>query len=307
MQDKKTLITIIVLLAIFLPATIAGTYRNMTRDEGGLVDDNPNHDLIYNGKVYFYYGTELLSTYDCANCTQTVTTIDDNNYHTNYYAYGTYQLPAVLNPSVALINQDGLDYVYSIDVGRPLNSFEAVKDYKIMHTEQVLIVRTSSGWGVVAVSNNTLVPVISYQYEYISLPAHIINGYLDTSKFIAYRNGAWYILNRSNSSDYRTFNVEVVDFNDNYYVTYENAYHIYDYTRQEQLSAVTKNAVYAAGDYILIIDNNSNLLVYRDCSEDALQTISLPSYESIYFNQTDAGVEIIIDGNLYQTIEEDSE
>ena len=61
MQDKKTLITIIVLLAIFLPAAIFGTYHSLNQEEekGVVVDDNPNHDVLYNGKVYFYLNNTL--------------------------------------------------------------------------------------------------------------------------------------------------------------------------------------------------------------------------------------------------------
>ncbi len=303
MQDKKTLITIIVLLVIFLPASIAGTYRHMTRNENAIVDDNPNHDLIYDGKAYFYLGNELLSTYECSNCSQTTTIVDDTSYHTNYFAYGNYEIPAVLNPSIALITRDNLDYVYSIDVGMTISNFEALKDYKIRHTEQVLIAKSTNGWGVVLVTDNALIPVISYLYEYIALPAHIVNGALDTSMFIALRDGTWYILDRSNANNYHTFENEIVDFNDNYYVTYEDTYHIYDYSHREYLPAVTKLAVYATSDYIIIQDNNNTLQVYQDLNEEVYATITLPSYSTMYFNQTDAGVEIIIDGNLYQTIE----
>ena len=303
MQDKKTLITIIVLLVIFLPLAIVGTYRHVTKDDSVIVDDNPNHDLIYNGKLYFYYGNRLLGTYECSNCKQVETSIDDTNYHTNSYRIGTYNLPVVISENLALFNQDGTDYIYSISVGRTISSLVAIKDYKIMHTEQVLITKNSSGWGIASISENGMLPIVGNLYDYISLPAHLINGLLDTSRIIALRNGTWYVLNKNDTTDYRTFDVEIVDFNDNYYITYNNGYHIIDGTHKEYLATVTKNAAYAAGEYILIIDNDNNLLVYRDCNEEALQTIELPNYETIYFNQTDAGVEILIDGNLYQTIE----
>ena len=155
MQDKKTLITIIVLLVIFLPAAVAGTYCSSTRAAEGptIVDDNPNHDLIYNNKAYFYYNGELLATYDCLDCTQTTTIIDDTGYHTNYFKDGTYELPAVLNSNVALINQSGIDYVYSILIGRTISNFTALKDYHIEHTTPVLIARNDEGkWGVISLS-----------------------------------------------------------------------------------------------------------------------------------------------------------
>ena len=306
MQDKKTLITIIVLLAICLPAAIAGTYRSFTRETEGptIVDDNPNHDLIYNNKAYFYYNDELLATYDCLGCKQTTTIIDDTGYHTNYFKEGTYALPAVLNPNIALINQNGVDYVYSILIGRTISNFAALKDYHVEHTSPVLIARNDEGkWGVVGITNDAFVPLVSYDYEYISLPAHIIDGKLDTSKFIALRDNYWYILNNDGTSSSDAARAEIVDFNTNYYVVYDNAYHIYDYDGQEYLASVTKSGVYAAGEYIMILDNASTLQVYQNCNSAPLQNIPLPAYTSMYFNQTDAGIEIILDGNLYQTIE----
>ena len=306
MQDKKTLITIIVLLAIFLPASIVGTYRSSGRTEDGptIVDDNPNHDFLYNNKVYFYYNDELIAKYDCVDCTQTTTVIDDNNYHTNYFKDGNYEIPTVLNPNVAIFHQDRYDYVYSVLLGRTISNFDAIKTYRVEHASQILIVRSGDFWGVVTVNDQTLVVTIDYDYEYISLPAHIIDGKLDTSKFIAKRNNYWYILNSDGTSSYPAFSQEIVDFNDNYYITYDNAYHIYNYNNQEFLGAVTKSGVYATQDYIIILNPDNSLSVYQDLSSAEIRRIILPSYTSLYFNETEAGVEIMLDGNLYQTIEQ---
>lgn len=305
MQDKKTLITIIVLLVIFLPAAILGTWRSMKTEPAtpNEIDENPNRDLIYNNQVYFYYNNELLGTYECSNCSQTKTVIDDDSYHTNYYANGTYELPAVLNESVALINQNGTDYVYSISVGRTISSFSSIKDYHIEHTEPILIVKYNGNWGVLSITTQALIPIISYSYEYISLPAHLIDGKLDTSKFIAMRNNYWYIINRDGSSDYPAKNAEIVDFNDNYYITYDNNYHIYDYNDQEYLSSLSKRNVFATKDYIIILNSDNSLSIYENLNSNELERIMLPAYTSIYFDQTTSGVNIIIDGNLYQTIE----
>ena len=116
-------------------------------------------------------------------------------------------------------------------------------------------------------------------------------------------NQEWYILNSDGTSDYQAFNSEIVDFNNKYYISYENdAYHIMDYNNQEYLSSVNKSGVYAVSDYIYLISNNS-LYIYSDCSSSPLKSINLPSYGNIYFNQLESSVEIIIDDNLYYTIE----
>lgn len=303
MQDKKTLITIVVLLAVFLPATIAGTYRKFTRDENALIDDNPNHDLIYNDKVYFYLNDELVSIYECSNCSEIKTEINDNEYHTNYFKNGDYKLPVVLNKNFALIKENDKNYIYNLLSGKTISGYDAIKNYNVEHTEFVLIVSNNNKWGVIGIDENAAQLKINFDYDYIALPSHIINGLLDTSKFISMVNQEWYILNSDGTSDYQAFNSEIVDFNSKYYISYENdAYHIMDYNNQEYLSSVNKSGVYAVSDYIYLISNNS-LYIYSDCSSSPLKSINLPSYGNIYFNQLESSVEIIIDDNLYYTIE----
>lgn len=303
MQDKKTLITIVVLLAVFLPATIAGTYRKFTRDENALIDDNPNHDLIYNDKVYFYLNDELVSIYECSNCSEIKTEINDNEYHTNYYKNGAYKLPVVLNKNFALIKENNKNYIYNLLSSKTISGYDVIKNYNVEHTEFVLIVSNNNKWGVIGIDENAAQLKINFDYDYIALPSHIVNGVLDTSKFISMVNQEWYILNSDGTSDYQAFNFEIVDFNSKYYISYENdAYHIMDYNNQEYLSSVNKSGVYAVSDYIYLISNNS-LYIYSDCSNSPLKSINLPSYGNIYFNQLESSVEIIIDDNLYYTIE----
>ncbi len=301
MEDKKTLITIIVLLVIFLPTTIYGTYRHFT-DENDDLGENPNHELIYDGKVYFYLNNELLGTYDCDTCTKPLTTIDDLEYHTNYFQNGTYEIPAVLNKNVALINEDNKTYAYSITSNLKLSTFASLKDYKVEHTTPILIASDGNKWGVLTITNDSLLIRVPYQYDYIAIPGHIIDNKLDTSKIIAKNEDNWYILNNDGSTTYTPFNIEIVDFNNYYYVGYDGTYHIYDYYNIEFLDEVEKKKVYATNDYILIIDNDNTLYVYDNCQSPALETINLPTYETIYFNQVDEGVDIMLDGNLYQTI-----
>lgn len=305
MEDKKTLITIIVLLAICLPAAIYGTYLSATRVDDGneIIDDNPNHDLLYNNKVYFYYNDKLLATYECPECSETTTSIDDTAFHTNYYKDGDREFPTVLNEAVAIIHQNNAEYVYSIALGRTISNFKSIKDYNVSHTSPVLIAKSGDYWGVVSITSEALVPIIDYRYEYISIPSHIIDGKLETSKFIAKLNDFWYILNSDGTSDYPAFRSEVVDFNDNYYITFDNAYHIYDYNNTEFLTNTPKDIVYATTNYILIISDDT-LTVYDNVATSAIQTISLPSYTSIVFNEIETGVDILIDGNSYQTIEQ---
>ena len=54
MKDKKTLITIIILLVVFLPLGLVGTIKHFSTSKTNVdVNSNPNKEFIYNGKVYF--------------------------------------------------------------------------------------------------------------------------------------------------------------------------------------------------------------------------------------------------------------
>ena len=52
MKDKKTLITIIVLLVIFLPIGVFGTIKSFSATKPDVKDDNPNKEFKYNNKLY---------------------------------------------------------------------------------------------------------------------------------------------------------------------------------------------------------------------------------------------------------------
>ena len=73
MKDKKTLITIIILLVVFLPLGLVGTIKHFSTSKTNVdVNSNPNKEFIYNNKLYFYYENELLATYECSTCNNSV-------------------------------------------------------------------------------------------------------------------------------------------------------------------------------------------------------------------------------------------
>ncbi len=304
MSDKKTLITIIVLLAIFLPATILGTYRHFTKKEEGsqIIDDNPSHDLIYNGQVYFYLNDELLAKFDCATCSEGITQIDDMQYHTNYYKYGTLSFPTILSNKLGMIKRGEKISIYSFILNNVLASYDIVKNYNIIHDTTVLIVKNGNYWGVLQVMPETIVNTIPINYDYIALPAHIIDGKLKTTNYIAKKDSRWYLLNSDGTTNYPAFTSELVDFNNNYAILYDGSYHIYDYNNQEYLTTIDKKNILAIEDYIVVITNTNLALVYKDCGSAVLQSLSIPNYNDIHLEINENNLEIYLDGNLYQSL-----
>ena len=301
MKDKKTLITIIVLLVIFLPIGLFGTIKSFSTTKSDVKDDNPNKEFKYNNKLYFYYNDKLLSTYECSSCTLASSSIDDINYHTNYYKSENNELASVINEYYGLFKENDNIILYNLVNSKKIDAYKSIKNYNIDATSKFAITEKSNGMGVIFFDLSS--SPIPNEYEYISLPAHIIDNKLDTSKFIVKKDNMWSIISANKEVDVAPIIDEIVDFNDNYYITYANdTYHVYDRNNIEYLENLPKTNVYGVGKYIFVLNNNQ-LFIYENCLSPVIKIMELPNYNSIYFYQNNNEVDIMIDGNLQETLE----
>lgn len=296
MQDRKTLITIIVLLVICLPLALVGTVNHFKGADKKIEDNNVNKELIYNNKVYLYQGDNLLGTYDCNNCFKAETVIDDNEYHTNSYKGGTKKIDAAINDMWAVFGKDKDIVLYNI-LGKSIaTKYEQIKTYNVNHTNDMLIFKNSNKWGITYFTS-----AIKNDYDYIAFPAHFINDALDTSMFIGKINNLWYILKSDGTALMPEVHTEIVDFNDSYYITYDGSYHIMDYSNVEQLAGVTKDKVYAIDKYVFLVLNDK-MFVYENVNEPYKKSIDLKEYEELYLSKNSDDIAIMLDGNLLETI-----
>ena len=301
MKDKKTLITIIVLLVIFLPIGLFGTIKSFSTTKSDVKDDNPNKEFKYNNKLYFYYNDKLLSTYECSTCTLASSSIDDINYHTNYYKSDDKELASVLNEYYGLFKENDNIILYNLVNNKKIDSYKSIKNYNIEATSKFAITEKSNGMGVIFFDlSNSPIPNV---YEYITLPSHIIDNKLDTSKFIVKKDNMWSVISANKKVDVAPIIDEIVDFNDSYYITFaNNTYHIYDRNNIEYLENLPKTNVYGVGKYIFVLNNNQ-LFIYENCLSPVIKIMELPNYNSIYFYQNNNKIDIMIDENLHETLE----
>lgn len=301
MKDKKTLITIIVLLVIFLPIGLFGTIKSFSTTKSDVKDDNPNKEFKYNNKLYFYYNDKLLSTYECSTCTLASSSIDDINYHTNYYKSDDKELAGVLNEYYGLFKENDNIILYNLVNNKKIDSYKSIKNYNIDATSKFAITEKSSGKGVIFFDlSNSPIPNV---YEYITVPSHIIDNKLDTSKFIVKKDNMWSVISANKKVDVAPIIDEIVDFNDSYYITFaNNTYHIYDRNNIEYLENLPKTNVYGVGKYIFVLNNNQ-LFIYENCLSPVIKIMELPNYNSIYFYQNNNKIDIMIDENLHETLE----
>ena len=301
MKDKKTLITIIVLLVIFLPIGVFGTIKSFSATKPDVKDDNPNKEFKYNNKLYFYYNDKLLSTYECSTCTLATSSIDDINYHTNYYKSENNELASVINEYYGLFKENDNIILYNLVNSKKIDAYKSIKNYNIDATSKFAITEKSNGMGVIFFDlSSSPIPNV---YEYITLPSHIIDNKLDTSKFIVKKDNMWSVISANKEVDVAPIIDEIVDFNDNYYITYANdTYHVYDRNNIEYLENLPKTNVYGVGKYIFVLNNNQ-LFIYENCLSPVIKIMELPNYNSIYFYQNNNKIDIMIDENLHETLE----
>lgn len=302
MKDKKTLITIIVLLVIFLPLGALGTVKHFSvpKENTPSGSDNPNKEFILNNKVYFYVGDKLSSTYECDECTIADTVINDKDYHTNYYKDGKEVLTGVINDYFSVFKKSNAYILYSVVGKSILDEYKEIKNYNVLSTNNFLITHKANGWGIVFLGLGK--KAITNDYDYIAVPSHLNGSVLDASKFIVKKDNLWYIIKEDGTAVNNAINSEIVDFNDNYYVTYDNGYHIYDYDNVEYLDGLTKTNVYGVGEYLFVV-NDKQLLIYKDASAPLIKFVVLPEYKDLYFSVADEGINVIIDGNVTETLE----
>lgn len=308
MYDKKTLVVIIVLLVIFVPLAVMGTYQHITKEEQEIAE-NVNHEFIFNNRVYFYVDDNLVGTYECSNCATVEPIVDDENYHTNYYKYGTLDFDEILSPSLAMFKEGDKIIVYNIVLNMKLNVlYDAIKTYGVKNSNNLILAQNGSSWQALTLNETGLVTAISGTYDYIGIPSHIIDDVLDSSKVIVKSGNNWQIIDVNNNESIVLSNQEIVDFNDNYYVVYSDAYRIYNASNNmEVLDNVVKKHVAMIGDYILIVTDTkvtdtNNLLVYENNNLNTFKTYTLPAFEDIYFTITDNNLNVILDGNLQESI-----
>ena len=305
MDDKKiSLIIISALLVLLLPCTVIGTVRHVknNKSSSGIKDDNPNHDFYYQGKLYFYLDNELISTYDCNNCSLANPTIDDSNYHTKYYKDGDTVLKPVLNNMFAMFSEGSNISLYSLVTNNVVTSYETIKTYSIEEANKLILIKKAGLWGVLNIDD--ISKNVDTKYDYLASPAHIVDGKLDMGQLIAKNGDDWLIITSDGTTVHKSIGGEIVDFNANYYITYNNGlYKAYDFKDQEYLETINKKDITILDNKIFVLLDD-RIAIFTSLNEGALKVVNVPvDTNSISYKNNDGKYEVYINDKLFQTIE----
>lgn len=303
MKDKKTLISIIVLLVIFLPLAIYGTINHM-QNANVTIDDNPDKAFIHNNKVYNYENGVLNATYTCTGVCEAVTSeIKDTTYGINYYRRGEAPDPTMLTNGFAVFKENNQGVLYSFPLEKKIITFDSIKTYNIEHTNPIMIMTSNGKSGVTSLETMEL--IIPLEYDFIGIPNRVTSGVLDTSRFIAKNASLWYVLENDGSYNHEPFRETIIDFNNNYVIV-ENMsqYKIYDYTpeRNQYLKDQIFKGVYCIGDFVITISESNELKLYVDVEQEPIESKVLTEYSEIDFELMENKIDIYLDNELKESI-----
>ena len=275
MINKKTVLaTIIALLIIFVPLTIASYFL---KEKENPFDKNPGHDFYYKEMLWFYEGNDLINTYHCntTSCDYAEYVIDDEDI--NYYKEGNLKKSEVINNNYVFIKDGALTNLYSLDYGKVLQSYKQIKTYNTNVFDNTYILQNQDNlWGAISVSEN-INSVLPFEYSFVGLRDNLNeDGSLNTDMFIVSKNNKWYLVSKDNEKESAEFDSKIVDFNNKLIVTKSANYHIYNYDKNEYLIDYNISDYKLVKDYLLIISNNI-LYIYKDISNGYLKSYNVSS------------------------------
>ena len=302
MRDKKTFISIIVLLIIYLPMAVYGTVNHIKNNKV-LIDNNDNKDFIFKNKVYYYENDVLNSTYECVGtCTEAATEIRDEIYNIHYYSKGEEKAPTILSNGYAIFDENQSIALYSFPLKKKILEFGAIKTYNIPHSEPILIVSVGAKMGVISLDSMT--PVIATNYDFIGIPNRVQDGTLDTSRFIAKDGPYWYVLESDGTYRHEPMREPIVDFNSQYIIINNGGiYKIVDYEQVDYFSDVNFKDVYCIGEYVVTINEENTMQIYSDLTSSPLKIVDIPEYTKMELEIIDNKINLFLDGGLNQNID----
>lgn len=271
------LISIILLLIVFLPCAIYGTYMHLKNDAHG---GNINKEFYYNGKLHFYDGNNLLSTYTC----KTEKCGYSKNDITSTYEFESFNNSDTeitkINNKYAFVLDGSTNYLVDLNTGKSIVEYLAVKNYSKGITNNQYIVQNSNGlWGMLEISESIKI-TMPFEYKYLGLINETDSeGLIATNKIVAQKNNKWLVLNSANSILVENDN-EIKNVYNKFIITTNNK--IYDYQNTQLLSEYNFNDIIVK-DKIIIGLSSEIYYIYNSATASIIGSLYKESNKTYDF------------------------
>lgn len=302
-NNKMVLPVIIILLIIFLPLTVIGSYKSLSK---GTSLENPGKEHKYNNKL-FYYDSEgkLLGTYECtsSDCDDAQTEIDDEI--NDFYKEGDKNDIGVFNTDNVFIKDNDKIYLYSLGTKIKLLTLNMLKNYNSDIEGNYLIVKNEENlYGLfdLNVGNFKIKP----SYDYMALANKTDGEVIKSDKIIVEKLKGYYLIDKDDNSLTSTFGVPIYDYNDNLIISKNNdIYSFYTYNGDNILSDLSINNYEYFNDYIIILTSSSNEIIIYNSKSGTIEKRYTPiETDSLSYEINDNQIIIKNNGNEFDKFEE---
>lgn len=270
-MEKKTVtfVIIIILLIVFVPLAVLSTVLHLQNKREGI--DNPNHEFLYNGKLYFYDNNTLIGTYICENLDYCNYALSRNNFSyallehqeekpipfsliQNRYAF-------LLDTSTAFLNEAKI-ILYDIKLNKKLGEYLEVKNYGIGIEKETYLVKNSDGkWGVLSFEDGVNM-VIPFQYDYLGLIDVVTENKVTVENYVVMQAGKWFLIDNSNNKVSDVFTEEIVSYNKEYIITSNgSSMRLLTHDGRNRLFGEYKY-LHFCGDYVAIVENSNTFYMF---------------------------------------------
>ena len=275
--NKKTS-TILMLIAIIICLSLGGYGFFASGDKISFEKDvvNPNKDFLYQGKLYFYNGEELLGTYTCENpsgyCGYAHEYLDDADYSLDYYNDEKIDSINLISNRYAFItdtenpqeyNYDAGVILYDIVSNRQIARYNYVKNYSIGIENGYYIVQNAEGlWGVIQLTDATSLK-IPFEYQFIGLQNQVTDELVDADIFVVAKDDTFALMDINGAKLTSDFNEQIFAYNGKYVITKNSdRYYLSDYAGNTAFNGISYKRLWFTSKYLNIVNVNNEYYLY---------------------------------------------
>ena len=274
-KNKYTLYTIIILLIIFIPCSIYGTYTHITTTA------NLKQEFKFDNKLYFYENEKLLGTYTCKKEDCDYATYSNNDMKAN-----------VINSQYTFINDNEKIYLYNITSKKSIETYDEIQNT----FGSVFKVRQGNNWGAINVSN-TITSLIACNYDTLEYK---------NNSFLVSKNDVWSIY-QGNNQVFKS-DLKIKDFNDDFVIVTDGKNDkLYDFENNEHIEELTDKTISIADDFFLIKQGNIYSIYYMlKLSDNYVSTnagtFTYDGSEEIVFELTETTINFYAGEQLMESV-----
>ena len=325
-NNKYTLIAIIGMLVVsvvFLATSI--TLRIIGFGYEPYVDPNPMHDLLHDGKLYFYdQMNKQLGTYTCKSnykyCGLAIESFDDNDYGFRGYNDGTADRVKAENNRYAFIVDTELDYqqpgdanviLYDFVKGKVIKEFAEVKNYTLGLTDNIVFVKElEGGWRIIILKGPEMTYLTDYFYQFVSVHDELAtnSNRLNASNIVTFDGTSWQIINDIGSERTDKTTKQIVDYSTNYVIYKVNDLYqlqtLNDFSLLNGQSFKELRFIKGFNTYAEVADiDDDYYIVDFNLNKDISNRYHRGEYPDIHARVTDdKKIEIVSNGNVLETV-----